>query len=97
MRTIVSPRELHRKIRSIRVPQLLKCLKMSERQFERHSSGQSLATLPLTLDKPDVSGRFRQVAQLPTDALQAGDYALRRTVTHGTQREVREAKFSLTE
>jgi hypothetical protein len=60
-------------------------------------AGQSLATLPLTLDKPDASGRIRQAAQLPTDALRAGDYALRLTVTHGTQREAREAQFSLTE
>jgi hypothetical protein len=36
-------------------------------------AGQSLATRPLTLDKPHASGRIRQVAQLPTDALQAGD------------------------
>jgi hypothetical protein len=63
----------------------------------RASQSTREATLPLTLDKPDASGRIRQMAQLPTDALQAGDYAIRRTLTHPPQCEVREAKFSLTE
>ena len=37
----------------------------------------ALATLPLTLDQPDASGRVQQVSRLPIGSLAAGTYDLR--------------------
>jgi hypothetical protein len=53
------------------------------------------AALPVPLDPPDANGRIQQVFQLPVEGLDAGDYALRLTVSQGTRREIREARVTV--
>jgi hypothetical protein len=59
--------------------------------------GRVLASLPVALDAPDAHGTIRQLAQLPTDALPAGDYVLRLAVSTGGERQVREAQVRLSQ
>ncbi len=59
--------------------------------------GEVLARIAVALDAPDGHGTIRQLAQLPTGALGAGDYVLRLTVSAGHERQVREAQVRLTE
>lgn len=59
--------------------------------------GATLATLPLTLDQPDSTGRIRQLARLPVSTLPAGEYTLRLLVMQRGERALRVAQFQLVE
>jgi VWFA-related protein len=52
-------------------------------------NGGQLATLPLTLDPPDTSGRIQQVSRLPIGSLAAGTYDLRVVLSDGKQQIAR--------
>ena len=62
-----------------------------------HSLGGQLATLPLTLDQPDVSGRIQQVSRLPIGSLAAGTYDLRVVLSDGRQQIARSTTFRIVE
>ena len=57
--------------------------------LELLQQGQSLAQLPLPLDKPDAKGRVLQVSRLPSAAIPAGTYELRLTIAAGAAKTVR--------
>jgi VWFA-related protein len=65
--------------------------------LELMQNGQSLAKLPLPLDKPDEKGRLLQVSRLPSAAIPPGTYELRITIAGGTVRAVRTAPLTLVE
>jgi hypothetical protein len=57
--------------------------------------GQSVAQIPLPLDKPGADGRLLQVSRLPSAAIPAGTYDLAVTVTSGTSRATRSTSVTL--
>jgi VWFA-related protein len=57
--------------------------------------GQPVAQAPAALPAAGASGRIQHIAQVSIDALSAGRYTLRLTVSQGERREVREAMFAL--
>ncbi len=57
--------------------------------LELLQKGQSLAQLPLPLDKADAAGRLLQVSRLPSAAIPPGTYELRVTVTAGVSKAAR--------
>lgn len=59
--------------------------------------GQSLAQLPLPLDKPDDKGRLLQVSRLPSAAIPPGAYELRITVEAGGTKAVRATPLTIVE
>lgn len=65
--------------------------------LELLQKGQSLAQIPLPLDKPDASGRLLQTSRLPSAALPPGTYDLRVTVTAGTTKVARTAVLTVVE
>jgi len=58
-------------------------------------NGAQLATLPLTLDQPDASGRVQQVSRLPIGSLSAGTYDLRVVLSDGRQQVARSTTFRI--
>jgi VWFA-related protein len=54
-----------------------------------------IASIPVPLDPPDARGTIRQIAQVPSAALPAGDYLLRLVVSSGEERHIREAQIRL--
>jgi len=60
-------------------------------------NGAPLATLPLTLDEPDSSGRIQQVSRLPIGSLVAGTYDLRVVLSDGRQQVARSTMFRIVE
>ncbi len=58
-------------------------------------SGQSVATLPLSLGAPDPHGRINQISKLPLASLPPGIYELRVTLKAGTQQVTRGVSFAL--
>lgn len=65
--------------------------------LELLQNGQSLAQLPLPLDKPDEKGRLLQVSRLPSAAIPAGAYELRITITAGTGKAIRTSPLTVVE
>jgi VWFA-related protein len=65
--------------------------------LELLQKGQSLAQIPLPLDKPDASGRLLQTGRLPSAALPPGTYDLRVTVTAGATKAARTAALTVVE
>jgi hypothetical protein len=65
--------------------------------LELLQNGQSLAQLPLPLDKPEFSGRLLLVSRLPSAAIPAGTYELRVTVTGPAGKAVRSATLNVVE
>jgi VWFA-related protein len=57
--------------------------------LELLQQGQSLAQLPLPLDKADAKGRLLQVSRLPSAAIPVGAYELRLTIAAGASKTVR--------
>jgi len=57
--------------------------------LELLQKGQSLAQIPLPLEKADAAGRLLQVSRLPSAAIPPGAYDLRVTVTAGAQKITR--------
>jgi VWFA-related protein len=57
--------------------------------------GQSVAQIPLPLDKPGADGRLLQVSRLPSAAIPAGTYDLAITVTSGASRATRSTSVTL--
>ena len=58
-------------------------------------NGQSVAQLPLPLDKPGADGRLLQVSRLPSAAIPVGTYELAVTVTAGNAKATRSTPFTL--
>jgi VWFA-related protein len=58
-------------------------------------NGAQLATLPLTLDQPDASGRIQQVSRLPIGSLAAGTYDLRVVLSDGRRQIARSTTFRI--
>jgi VWFA-related protein len=65
--------------------------------LELLQKGQSLAQLPLPLDKPDEKGRLLQVGRLPSAAIPPGQYELRITITAGSNKIARSTALVLVE
>lgn len=65
--------------------------------LELLQKGQSLAQLPLPLDKPDEKGRLLQVSRLPSAALPPGTYELRLTIVAGQGKAVRSTPLTVIE
>jgi hypothetical protein len=65
--------------------------------LELLQKGQSLAQLPLPLDKPDDKGRLLQVSRLPSAAIPPGLYELKITITAGPDKAVRTAPLTIIE
>jgi hypothetical protein len=65
--------------------------------LELLQKGQSLAQLPLPLDKPDEKGRLLQVSRLPSSAIPPGEYELRITVTAGGNKIARSTPLTVIE
>jgi VWFA-related protein len=65
--------------------------------LELLQKGQSLAQLPLPLDKPDEKGRLLQVGRLPSAAIPPGQYELRITITAGSNKISRSTALVLVE
>ena len=65
--------------------------------LELIQKGQSLAQLPLPLDKPDAAGRLLQVSRLPSAAIPPGQYELRITVTAGGNKIARSTPLTVVE
>ena len=65
--------------------------------LELLQKGQSLAQLPLPLDKADEKGRLLQVSRLPSAAIPAGSYELRITVTAGVAKTIRSTALNVVE
>ena len=65
--------------------------------LELLQKGQSLAQLPLPLDKPDEKGRLLQVSRLPSAAIPPGQYELRITITAGTTKVARSTPLTIVE
>ena len=63
--------------------------------LELRRGTQTLATVPLLAEPPLPGGRLMIIGRVPTDALSAGEYELRVTVTHGGQTTVRIATVVL--
>jgi hypothetical protein len=63
--------------------------------LELRRGTQTLATVPLRAEAPLPGGRLMIIGRLPTDALSAGEYELRVTVTQGGQTVTRTAKLTL--
>jgi len=59
--------------------------------------GQPLAQLPMEMSKPDATGRIAHAGQLPLASFPPGQYVLRTTVSQGTQKEARDATFTVVE
>ena len=66
-----------------------------EATLELLRSGQSVATVPLTLGAADAQGRINQLSKLPLEPLAPGAYELRVTVKTGTQRVTRGVPFAV--
>ena len=60
-------------------------------------NGQPVATLPLPLQAPDARGVIDNTAQLPLEALPAGDFTLRLIVKGAGDEVVREVSFRVVE
>lgn len=58
-------------------------------------NGQSVAQIPLPLDKPGADGRLLQVSRLPSAAIPVGSYELAVTVTSGDAKATRSPPFTL--
>jgi VWFA-related protein len=65
--------------------------------LELLQKGQSLAQLPLPLDKPDEKGRLLQVSRLPSAAIPPGEYELRITITAGSNKITRSTPLTVVE
>lgn len=65
--------------------------------LELLQKGQSLAQLPLPLDKPDEKGRLLQVSRLPSSAIPPGEYELRITITAGGNKIARSTPLTVIE
>ena len=65
--------------------------------LELLQKGQSLAQLPLPLDKPDAAGRLMQVSRLPSAAIPPGEYELRVTIAGAAGKAARTAPLTVVE
>lgn len=65
--------------------------------LELLQKGQSLAQLPLPLDKPDEKGRLLQVSRLPSAAIPPGQYELRITISAGSNKIARSTALTVVE
>lgn len=65
--------------------------------LELLQNGQSLAQLPLPVDKPEANGRLLQVSRLPSAAIPAGAYELRVTITGATGKTARSTTLTVVE
>jgi VWFA-related protein len=65
--------------------------------LELLQKGQSLAQLPLPLDKPDEKGRLLQVSRLPSAAIPPGQYELRITISAGSDKIARSTPLTVIE
>jgi VWFA-related protein len=61
--------------------------------LELRGNGQQLARAPLTLAKPDATGRITQVSRIPVEALAPGTYELLVSVEQGLHRASRTLSF----
>ena len=64
--------------------------------LELLQQGQSLAQIPLPLDKPDANGRLLQMSRLPSAAIPPGTYELRVTIAAGSAKSVRSTELTIT-
>ena len=65
--------------------------------LELLQKGQSLAQIPLPLDKADARGRLLQVSRLPSAALPPGTYDLRVTIAAGAAKIARTTPLTIVE
>ncbi|MBK5295876.1 MAG: VWA domain-containing protein, partial [Vicinamibacteria bacterium] len=65
--------------------------------LELLQNGQSLAQLPLPLDKADANGRLLQTSRLPSAAIPPGIYELRVTIAAGASKSARSTEITITE
>lgn len=65
--------------------------------LELLQNGQSLAQLPLPLDKADANGRLLQTSRLPSAAIPPGIYELRVTIAAGASKSVRSTELTIIE
>ena len=63
--------------------------------LELLQKGQSLAQIPLPLDKPDANGRLLQMSRLPSAAIPPGTYELRVTIAAGSAKSVRSTELTI--